>query len=103
MKVDVEILVERITGRYTCGKCGAGYHDIYKPVAKDGVCDECGSTDLVRRPDDNAETVRSRLDVYGRETKPLLPHYEGKGILRQVDGMAAMDVVALNINSILTA
>ena len=103
MKVDVEILVERITGRYTCGKCGAGYHDIYKPVAKDGVCDECGSTDLVRRPDDNAETVRSRLGVYGSETEPLLPYYESKGILRQVDGMAAMNVVAQNINSILTA
>jgi adenylate kinase len=103
MKVDVDILVERITGRYTCGKCGAGYHDIYKPVAKDGVCDECGSKDLIRRPDDNAETVRSRLGVYSRETEPLLPYYDSKGILRQVDGMTAMDVVAQNINSILTA
>jgi len=103
MKVDVEALVERITGRYTCGECGTGYHDIYKPVKKDGICDQCGSSNLKRRPDDNAETVQSRLGVYSRETEPLLPYYKGKEILRQVDGMAAMDVVAQNINSILTA
>ena len=103
MKVDADALVERITGRYTCGSCGAGYHDIYKPVAKDGVCDECGSQDLKRRPDDTAETVRSRLDVYRRETEPLLPYYNDKAILRQVDGMAAMDAVAQSINSILAA
>jgi adenylate kinase len=103
MKVDADALVERITGRYTCGSCGAGYHDIYKPVAKDDVCDECGSQDLRRRPDDTAETVRSRLEVYSRETEPLLPYYDDKAILRQVDGMAAMEAVAQSINSILAA
>ena len=103
MKVDADALVERITGRYTCGSCGAGYHDIYKPVTKEGVCDACGSQDLRRRPDDTAETVRSRLDVYSRETEPLLPYYGDKAILRQVDGMAAMDAVAQSINSILAA
>jgi len=103
MKVDADVLVERITGRYTCVSCGAGYHDIYKPVAKDGVCDNCGSEDLKRRPDDTAETVRSRLEVYSRETEPLLPYYGEKAILRQVDGMAAMDAVAQSINSILAA
>ena len=103
MKVDADALVERITGRFSCGACGAGYHDVYKPVAKDGVCDECGSTDLKRRKDDNEETVRSRLDVYGRETEPLLPYYGDKAILRQVDGMAAMDAVAQSIGDILAA
>jgi len=103
MKVNPDILVERITGRFSCGDCGAGYHDIYKPVSKEGTCDECGSTNLNRRKDDNEETVRSRLDVYSNETEPLLPYYQGKGILRQVDGMASMDAVAEELNAILSA
>lgn len=103
MKVNPDILVERITGRFSCGDCGAGYHDIYKPVSKEGTCDECGSTNLNRRKDDNEETVRSRLEVYSNETEPLLPYYEGKGILRQVDGMASMDAVAEELNAILSA
>jgi len=103
MKVNPDILVERITGRFSCGDCGAGYHDIYKPVSKEGTCDECGSTNLNRRKDDNEETVRSRLEVYSNETEPLLPYYQGKGILRQVDGMASMDAVAEELNAILSA
>jgi adenylate kinase len=103
MKVNPDILVERITGRFSCGDCGAGYHDIYKPVSKEGTCDECGSTNLNRRKDDNEETVRSRLEVYSNETEPLLPYYEGKRILRQVDGMASMDAVAEELNAILSA
>jgi len=103
MKVNPDILVERITGRFSCGDCGAGYHDIYKPVSKEGTCDECGSTNLNRRKDDNEETVRSRLEVYSNETEPLLPYYQGKGILRQVDGMASMDAVAGELNAILSA
>ena len=103
MKVQDDILVERITGRFSCGKCGAGYHDIYKPTKAEGVCDECGSDDLQRRKDDNEETVRSRLEVYHRETAPLLPYYADKAVLRQVDGMAAMNDVASEIGIILAA
>jgi adenylate kinase len=103
MKVNPDILVERITGRVSCGDCGAGYHDIYKPVSKEGTCDECGSTNLNRRKDDSEETVRSRLEVYSNETEPLLPYYQGKCILRQVDGMASMDAVAEELNAILSA
>jgi adenylate kinase len=103
MKVDDEALVERITGRFTCGKCGAGYHDTFKPTKVPGVCDMCGSTDMVRRADDNEQTVRSRLETYHKETAPLLPYYRKRGILVQVDGMAAMDKVADEIENILAA
>ncbi len=103
MKVDDDALVERITGRFSCKDCGEGFHDIYKPTQKDGVCDGCGSTNLVRRSDDNEETVRSRLQTYHRETEPLLPYYQDKGILKQVDGMASMEEVARQIEAALAA
>ncbi len=103
MKVDDEALVERITGRFTCGKCGAGYHDTFKPTKVAGVCDVCGSTDMVRRADDNEQTVRSRLDTYHKETAPLLPYYKTRGNLVQVDGMAPMDRVAEEIENVLAA
>jgi len=103
MKVDDEALVERITGRFSCGDCGAGYHDTYKPTKKEGVCDACGSTNLVRRADDNEETVRSRLETYHRETAPLLPYYSARGVLTQVDGMAPMDEVTKQIEAVLAA
>jgi adenylate kinase len=103
MKVDDEALVERITGRFTCGKCGTGYHDTFKPTKKAGVCDVCGSTDLVRRADDNEETVRSRLATYHKETAPLLPYYKKRGNLVTVDGMAPMDKVAEEIENVLAA
>ncbi len=101
IKVVDDILVERITGRFSCGKCGAAYHDLYKPTAVDGVCDACGSTEIVRRDDDNAATVQSRLDVYRRETLPLLPYYADKGVLRGVDGMADINDVSNEIGNIL--
>jgi adenylate kinase len=101
LKVDDEALVERIAGRFTCANCGAGYHDRFKPTAKPGVCDVCGSTEFIRRADDRAETVAARLAAYHRQTAPLLPYYAAQGKLASVDGMAAMEEVARQIAAIL--
>lgn len=87
LKVDDEALVERVSGRYTCGNCGEGYHDTFKQPEKDGVCDRCGSTEFKRRPDDNAETMRTRLMAYYKETSPLLGYYFAKEKLTSIDGM----------------
>ena len=101
MAVDDEALVERITGRYTCATCGAGYHDRFQRPRIEGVCDSCGGTEFKRRADDNEETVRSRLKVYHDQTAPLLPYYREKGVLSQVDGMAAIDEVTRQIASVI--
>ncbi|WP_298727778.1 adenylate kinase [uncultured Ferrovibrio sp.] len=103
MKVNDGVLVERITGRFTCSKCGAGYHDTFKQPKTPGVCDVCGSTEFTRRADDKAETVVSRLKAYHEQTAPLLPYYEGRGILRQVDGMAEIDEVTRQIEAVLAS
>ena len=103
LAVDEGALVERISGRYTCAKCGSGYHDTFQRPAKDGVCDKCGSTEFVRRADDNAETVKARLVAYRKQTAPILPYYKGKGLLRSVDGMADMSEVAKQIDRVLQA
>jgi len=99
--VDEDALVERITGRFTCAKCGAGYHDVFKRPKVDGVCDVCGSTEFVRRPDDNEQTVRTRLAEYRAKTAPILPYYEERGLVRRVDGMGSVDDVAAEIDAIL--
>ena len=99
--VDEDALVERITGRFTCAKCGAGYHDVFKRPKVDGVCDVCGSTEFVRRPDDNEQTVRTRLAEYRAKTAPILPYYEERGLVRRVDGMGSVDDVAAEIDTIL--
>jgi len=99
--VDEDALVERITGRFTCGSCGEGYHDHFKTPKVDGVCDVCGSTAFKRRPDDNAETVRSRMAEYHVKTTPILPHYEALGLVSRVDGMADMAAVAASIDRVL--
>ena len=103
LKVDPEVLVERITGRFSCAKCGAGYHDKFQPPKVAGVCDVCGGTQFNRRADDKEETVRARLAAYDAQTAPILPYYKGKGILRTVDGMAEMDHVTRDIEAVLAA
>jgi adenylate kinase len=101
MRVDDEALVDRISGRFTCAKCGEVYHDTGKPPAKEGVCDRCGSTEFIRRDDDNAESVRVRLMAYYRQTAPLIGYYHAKGKLRTVDGLGEIDQVAAEIKKAL--
>jgi adenylate kinase len=100
-KVDDNELTQRIIGRFTCAKCGEGYHDRFKRPKVRGVCDVCQSTEFTRRPDDNADTVRTRLMVYYRETSPLLGYYFCKGTLRSLDGMAPIAQVAQDIDKVL--
>ena len=101
MQVDDDAMVARITGRYTCSKCGAGYHDTNLLPKVDGVCDKCGGTDFTRRADDNAETVRARLEAYHEQTAPIISYYAGKGTLESIDGMAAIDEVTGQMKAIL--
>lgn len=92
--VDDKVLVERVSGRYTCATCGAVYHDTMNKPSKDGVCDNCGGTEFKRRADDNAETMRTRLQAYYKETSPLIGYYYAKGMLRSVDGLQSIDKVS---------
>lgn len=101
LAVDEDALVERITGRFTCAACGEGYHDTFKQPANAGACDKCGGTEFKRRPDDNEETVRTRMAEYRAKTAPILPIYEARGIVSRVDGMADMNDVAAAIANIL--
>ncbi|HET6942351.1 MAG TPA: nucleoside monophosphate kinase, partial [Sphingomicrobium sp.] len=99
--VDEDALVERITGRFTCAVCGAGYHDVFKRPKVEDTCDVCGSHEFKRRPDDNEGTVRTRLAEYRTKTAPILPYYEERGLHRCVDGMGSVDDVAAEIDAIL--
>lgn len=101
MEVDDDAMVGRISGRFTCAKCGEGYHDADKKPAKDGVCDNCGGTEFKRRKDDNAATVRARLEEYHSATAPLIAYYRDAGKLREVNGMAAIDAVSAEIAGVL--
>ena len=101
--VDEDALVDRITGRFTCGSCGEGYHDRYKQPKVADTCDVCGASNFKRRADDNADTVRQRMMEYRAKTAPIIPHYEGRGIVARVDGMADMDAVAASIDKIVDA
>lgn len=101
LKVDDAALTDRIAGRFTCAKCGAGYHDSFKQPAVAGVCDSCGSTEFSRRADDKRETVAARLEAYHSQTAPIIPHYAKTGALRTVDGMADISEVARQIDAIL--
>jgi adenylate kinase len=101
LSVDEEALVDRITGRFSCARCGTGYHDRYKLPKVTGVCDVCGSREFKRRPDDNEATVRTRMAEYRAKTAPILPIYEAKGLVRRVDGMAPIEEVKAQIAAIL--
>ncbi len=101
LKVDQEALVERITGRFSCAKCGVGYHKTFHPPKLDGVCDVCGGTEFVCRTDDNEDTFRTRLKVFNDQTAPILPYYSAKGQLQQVDGMAGVEQVAASIKAVI--
>lgn len=103
LEVDEDALVDRITGRFTCGSCGEGYHDRYKQPKVADTCDACGASNFKRRADDNADTVRQRMMEYRAKTAPIIPHYEGRGIVARVDGMADMDAVAASIDKIVDA
>jgi adenylate kinase len=101
LAVDEDQLVDRITGRFTCARCSAPYHERNRPTKVEGVCDVCGSTEFKRRPDDNEATVRTRMAEYRAKTAPILPYYEEKGLVRRVDGMASVDEVAAQIGAVL--
>ncbi|WP_424972591.1 adenylate kinase [Dinoroseobacter sp. S76] len=100
LAVDDEAMVERISGRFTCGSCGEGYHDTFKKPAIAGTCDKCGGTDMKRRADDNAETVRERLKAYHAQTAPLITYYDKKRSLTEINAMAAIDEVASSLETI---
>jgi adenylate kinase len=101
LEVNEEALVDRITGRFTCARCGASYHDRYKLPAVGGTCDVCGSEEFKRRPDDNEQTVRNRMAEYRGKTAPILPFYEARGLVARVDGMAPIEAVTAQIDAIL--
>jgi adenylate kinase len=101
MKVDEAVLVDRLSGRFSCGNCGASYHERYHRPRVEGVCDVCGSTNLVHRADDRPEALKTRFDAYRNQTAPILPYYRARGILRCVDGMADIDAVTQQIEAVL--
>jgi adenylate kinase len=101
MKVEDAALIDRVSGRFSCKTCGAAYHDRYNRPKRDGVCDVCGGTDFQRRPDDNAETMKTRLAAYYGQTAPILPYYRQKGLLATIDGMAEIDEVTRQLEAAL--
>ncbi|WP_423140605.1 adenylate kinase [Parablastomonas sp. CN1-191] len=100
LEVDEDALVERIVGRFTCATCGKGYHDRFDPPKVEGTCDKCGGHEFKRRPDDNEETVRTRMAEYRAKTAPILPGYEARGLVARVDGMADIEAVSAAIEAI---
>lgn len=103
IEVDDAAMVKRVSGRFTCGSCGEGYHDEFKQPAQQGVCDKCGGTEFKRRADDNAETVGARLSAYHASTAPLIAYYEDRGVLQSVDGMGPIDAIAAALAKIVSS
>ncbi|WP_195820628.1 adenylate kinase [Roseobacter sp. MH60115] len=103
LEVDDDAMVLRISGRFTCGSCGEGYHDTFKPTIKPGVCDMCGGTEMKRRADDNAETVAQRLAAYHAQTAPLIDYYAGQGALSRIPAMGAIEEIATALDSVVAA
>ena len=101
LTVDENALVARIVGRFTCAVCGEGYHDVFKRPKVDNTCDVCGAHEFKRRPDDNEETVRTRMAEYRAKTAPILPYYEQRKLVSRVDGMADIDDVGAAIDTVL--
>lgn len=102
LRVDDEAMVERVAGRFTCGDCGEGYHDSFKPPAKADTCDKCGGTNMKRRADDNAETVRTRLQAYHADTAPLIDYYDKRGTLTEIPAMGEIGEIAASMNAIVS-
>ena len=102
LEVDDAAMVARISGRFTCGGCGEGYHDHFKPTIVADTCDHCGSTDMKRRADDNAETVAQRLEAYHAQTAPLIDYYQTKGALTRVPAMGAIDDIAASLDAVVS-
>ena len=101
IEVDADAMVHRITGRYTCAKCGAGYHDDFQKPTTEGVCDKCSGKEFTRRSDDNEQTVRNRLKAYDTQTAPIISYYDNAGILKRVDGMAEIDQVTASLKELI--
>ncbi len=101
LEVDEDALVERISGRYSCANCGANYHDVFNQPVRNGTCDKCGAHEFKRRPDDNEETVRTRMREYRAKTAPILPGYESRGLVSRVDGMASIKEVTAALDDLL--
>jgi len=103
LEVDDDAMVERVAGRYTCGRCGEGYHESFKTPAEAGVCDTCGGREMKRRVDDNAETVSGRLEAYHAQTAPLISYYEDNGALHRIDAMGEIDVIGAALSAAVSA
>jgi len=101
LEVDEEAIIDRLSGRFSCTECGAGYHNKFKIPIEADKCDKCGSDEFSRRSDDNAETVRTRLVAYRKQTAPILPFYTEKGVLQSVDGMRNIGEVFDQIKEII--
>lgn len=101
LDLEEQVVIERLTGRFSCAKCGAGYHDSFNKPKVDGVCDNCGATEFSRRSDDNVETAKSRLGAYHEQTAPILPYYENKNALHAINGLGEIDEVFGRIESVI--
>lgn len=101
IRTDDEAIVERITGRFTCATCGAGYHERFQRPTVEGICDKCGGKEFSRRADDNAETIRARLKAYHLQTEPVFAYYRKRGVGEEVDGMAPIDEVTRQLTEVI--